>query len=98
MDYMLGFPSQKYGNDCVFVVVDWFSKMTILAPCKKSIMTEAIAKVFFECVWVHFWLPYTIISNTYNRFLNTFWSNLWSLMDTKLTKSIVFHPQLDGQT
>jgi hypothetical protein len=48
MDYMSGLPSTKRGNDCVFVVVDHFSKMEILATCKKSITMEATAKIFFE--------------------------------------------------
>jgi hypothetical protein len=48
MDYMLGLPSTKRGNDCVFVVVDCFSNMAILVSCKKSITTEATAKIFFE--------------------------------------------------
>jgi hypothetical protein len=54
MDYMLGLPSTKWGNDYVFVVVDRFSKMAILVACKKSITTEATAKLFLERVWVHF--------------------------------------------
>jgi hypothetical protein len=98
MDYMLGLPSTKWGNDCVFVVVDRFSKMVILAACKKSITTEATAKIFFERVWVHFGIPQTIVSDQDSRFLITFWSSLWSLLDTKLTKSMTFHPQIDGQT
>jgi hypothetical protein len=48
MDYMSGLPSTKRGNDCVFVVVDRFSKMVIMAACKKSITIEATAKLFFE--------------------------------------------------
>jgi hypothetical protein len=48
MDYMSGLPSTKRGNDCVFVVVDRFSKMVILAACKKNITKEATAKLFFE--------------------------------------------------
>ena len=61
MDYMSGLPSTKIGNDCVFVVMDRFSKMAILKTCRKSITTEATAKLFFEHVWVHFGLPQTII-------------------------------------
>jgi hypothetical protein len=80
------------------VVVDHFSKMAILATCKKSITMEDTAKIFFERVWVHFGIPQTIISDQDNRFLNTFWSSLWSLLDTKLTKSTAFHPHTDGQT
>jgi hypothetical protein len=72
MDYMLGFPSTKRGNDCVFVVVDHFSKVAILVACKKSITVEATAKLLFERVLVHFGIPHTIVSDKDNRFLSTF--------------------------
>ena len=48
MDYMLGLPSTKHVNDYVFVVVDKFSKMAIMAAGKKNITAEATAKLFFE--------------------------------------------------
>ena len=98
MEYMSGLPSTKRGNDYVFVVVDRFSKMTIMVTCKKSITTEATTKLFFERIWVHFVIPQTIVSDQDRRFLITFWSSLWSLLDTKLTKSMAFYPQTDGQT
>jgi hypothetical protein len=95
MDYMSDLPSTKHGNDCVFVVIDRFSKMAILTPCKKSITIEATSKLLFE---VHFGLPQTIIYDHDNRFLSTFCSSLWSMLDTKLTKLTTFHPQTDGKT
>ena len=48
MDYMSGLPSTKHNNDYVFVVVNRFSKMAIMAACKKNITTKATAKLFFE--------------------------------------------------
>ena len=65
---------------------------------QNNITAEATTKLFFDHVWVHFRLPQTIISNQDSRFLSTFWSKLWSLLDTKLTKSTIFHPQTNGQT
>jgi hypothetical protein len=97
MDYMSGLPSTKNGNDCVFVVVDRFSKMKVLTPCKKSITFEATSKLFFTHVWDNFELPHTIISDRDSRLLITFWSSLCSMMDIKLTKSTDFHPQFDGK-
>jgi hypothetical protein len=97
MDYMSGLPSTKHGNDCVFMVIDRFSKMTILTPYKKSIIAKATTKLFFERIWVHFRLQQTVISDHDSKFLSTLWPNTWSLMDTKLTESIVFHTQSDGQ-
>jgi hypothetical protein len=98
MDYMSGLPSTKHGNDFVFVVVDRFSKMVIMIACKKNITAEAIAKIFFERVWVHFGIPHSIISDQDSKFLSTFWSIPSSMLDTNLTKSTAFHPQTDGQT
>jgi hypothetical protein len=63
MEYMLGLPSTKRGNDFVFVLVDHFSKMDIMVSRKKNIIAEATAKIFFECVWLHFWIPQTIVSD-----------------------------------
>jgi hypothetical protein len=48
MDYMSGHPSTKHGNDCVFVVIDRFSKISIMMVCKKNIIAEATVKLFFE--------------------------------------------------
>jgi hypothetical protein len=48
MDYMSGIPSTKWGNDFSFLVIDHFSKMVILASCKKRNTIEATAKLFFE--------------------------------------------------
>jgi hypothetical protein len=96
MDYMSGLLSTKQGNDCVFMVIDQFSKMAILIACKKNITMVDTAKLFFKRVWVHFGIPQTIIYGWEKIFLNTFWSSLWSLLDTKLTKSTTFHPQIDG--
>ena len=98
MEYMSVLHSTKHGNDCVFVVIDLFSKMVISISCNKSITVEATAKLFFECAWVHFKLPQTIISDRDSIFLGTFYCILWSIMDSKLTQLTSFHLQTDGQT
>jgi hypothetical protein len=73
MDYMSGLPSTKRGNDCVFLVVDRFSKIEIMAACKKNITAKATTKIFFKHVWVHFGIPQTIVSDQDSQFLNTLW-------------------------
>ena len=98
MDFMSGIPSSRRGNDCIYVVVDRFSKMAIMVTCKKMISVEDTTKLLFEHVWLYLRLPKSIISDRDSRFLGNFWSSLWARMDTKLTKSTTFHPQTDGQT
>jgi hypothetical protein len=48
MDYMYGLPSTNNDNDCVFVVVDRFSKMAIITTCMKCIKMTYTSKLFFE--------------------------------------------------
>lgn len=95
MDFVGGFPLSRKGHDYLYVVVDRFSKMCILMPCKKQVIVEHTIHMFFQNVWVHFGLPTSIISNQDYHFLGEFWSTLCRLMDTKLKKSRTFHPQTD---
>ena len=98
MDFVGGLPLSKTGHDYLYVVVDRFSKMCILMPCKKQVTTEQTAQLFFQNFCVHFGLPTSIFSDRDSCFVGNFWSNLWGFMDTKLKKSIAFHPQTNGKT
>ena len=92
MDFMSSLPITKHGHDCVYVVVDRFSKLAILVDYRKAISAEETKKIFFEHVRVPFGLPKTIILDRDTQFLNKFWSSLWALMDIKITNSTTFHP------
>ena len=98
MDFMGGLPKTKRGHDYLYVVVDHFSKMVVLKPCKKTITGEEAARLVFNNVWKAFELSNSIVSDRDSRFMGWFWTTLWALMDTTLKKSIAFHPQIDGQT
>ena len=67
--------------------MDSFSKMCILILCKKKIMAEMAAHLFFQNVWVHFGLPTSIISDSDSRVIGKFWSSLWELMETETNKA-----------
>ena len=96
MDFVGGLPKSRKGHDYLYVIVDRFRKMCILIPCNKKIIAEQTTKLFFQHVWVHFWLPTSIVFDRDYRFVGKLLPSLWELMDTRLKKSIVFHPQTDG--
>lgn len=50
MDFLGGLPTTTTRFDYLFVVVDRFSKMVILIPCKKTISGEGSPKLFFHHV------------------------------------------------
>ena len=96
MEFLGGLPLSRKSYDYLYVVFDHFSKMCILMPCKKQITSEQTTPLFFQHVWVHFGLPTSIVSDRDSRFLGEFWTSLWKMMDTKLKRSVEFHPQIDG--
>jgi hypothetical protein len=98
MNFVGGLPMSKRGHEYFYVVVDRFSKMCILMPCKKQIIVEQTTNLLFIYVWVHFGLPTSIISDRDTQFLGDFWKNLWRMMDTKLKRSTAFHPQTNEHT
>jgi hypothetical protein len=90
MDFIGGLSMSMIDHDYLYVIVDRFSKMCILIPCKKHVTNEQTTPMLFTNVWVHFGLPTTIISDRDSHFLGNFWSHLWELMDTKLKKAQLF--------
>ena len=97
MDFVGGLPLSKRDHDYLYVVVDRFSKMCILMPCKRQFTAEQTTQLFFHNVWVHFGLPTSTVSDQDSHFVGNFWSSFWGFKDTKLKKSTTFHPQTDGQ-
>jgi hypothetical protein len=90
MDFVGGLPMTRGGHDYLYVVVDRFSKMCILMPCKMQITAKQTANLFFQHVWVHFGLPTSIVSDRDTRFLGDFWTSSWRTMDTKLKRTLIF--------
>lgn len=63
----------KGGNDCLFVVVDRFSKYVVMVPCKTTVTAPDVADMFFEHVVCKFGVPEKIICDRDTRFTSLFW-------------------------
>ena len=48
MDFVGGLPLPRKSHDYLYVIVDHFSKMCILMPCKKKITAEQTAYLFLQ--------------------------------------------------
>jgi len=47
MDFMGGLPTTRKGHDSLFVVIDRFSKICFLMPCKKTNNEQKAINLFF---------------------------------------------------
>jgi transposase InsO family protein len=98
MDLITALPSSSAGNDCIFVIVDRFTKMCHFEACQTTITATQLADLFCRMCWRHHGLPEEIVSDRDPRFTARFWQSFWKSIGTNLAMSSAYHPQTDGQT
>lgn len=58
IDFLGGFLSFRKGHDYLFVVVDKFSMMCVLIPCKNNITGQDVVDFFIFSSLSSFWVSY----------------------------------------
>lgn len=97
MDFITRLPRVN-GKDCIYIVVDRLTKFAHFYAITSSFTTAQVADVFFHEVFTLHGLPQNIVSDRDNKFLSTFWQEIFRLCGIVLTLSMSYHPQTDGQT
>ena len=91
-------PESSEVLDGLLVVVDRFSKQTVLIPTRKSANTKEIYRLLWERIFSVFGIPTSIISDRDKIFKTDSWKNLMRKLGTKQILSTAHHQQTDGQT
>lgn len=86
------------GLNSINVVVDQFSKMIVISPCRKDITAEETATLFMNNVWKRFGLPEKIISDRGPQFASKVTQSICKALNIRSALSTAFHPQTDGST
>jgi hypothetical protein len=84
--------------DELLVVVDKFSKQTILIPTRKTATTEEVFYLLWERVFSVFGIPDSILSDRDRIFKTERWQQLMKEVGAVQLLSTAYHQRTDGQT
>jgi len=86
------------GHEAIWVIVDRLTKTAHFLPVRMTFTMDQFARLYAkEIIRLH-GVPTSIVSDRDPRFTSNFWKSLHRAMGTKLSFSIAFHPQTDGQS
>ena len=98
MDFVTHLPRPPLGHDAVWVIVDRLTKSAHFLAMRMTFTLERFCRLYIrEIVQLH-GVPVSIVSERDPRFTAHLWKSFQKAMDTRLTMSIAFHPQTDGQS
>ena len=99
MDFILGLPLSKAGEDCIMSVTCKFSKLLTLIAGKTTFSAQDWAYLLLQRILLINWgIPKAIISDRDPKFLSDFWRELFEQLRVKLLYSTAYHPQTDGMS
>ena len=98
MDFVTHLPRTAQGHDAVWVIVDRLTKSAHFLALRMTFTLERFCRLYIrEIIRLH-GIPVSIVSDRYPRFTAHFCKSFQKPMGTRLTMSITFHPQTDGQS
>jgi IS30 family transposase len=98
MDFIVSFPCTQSSYDSIWVIVDRLTKVAHFIPIKTTYKGDKLAKLYMSRIVCLHGVPKRIVSDQGTQFTSRFWQKLHESVDTKLTFSLAYHPQTDGQT
>jgi hypothetical protein len=98
MDFIVGLPRTQKGYDSIWVIVDRLTKVTHFIPVKMTYARLQLAELYIARIVCLHGVPKKILSDRGTQFNSMFWERLHESMDTKFNFTMVYHPQMDGQT
>jgi hypothetical protein len=78
--------------------VDRLTKSAHFIPMKTTNSASELVPLYMKEVIRLHGMPKSIVSDRDSKFLSKFWESLHSALGTKLSLSVTFHPQTDGQS
>lgn len=83
MNFVEGLP-QSHSVNCIFVVVDKFTKYAHFVALKHPYSAASLAKLFIDNIYELHGLPLSIISDRDRVFTSTLWRELFKLAKVNL--------------
>jgi len=89
---------ESSGHDAVMTVMNAVSKRVYFIPTHMTVTVEGAARLFLHYVWKLHGFPKHVVSDRGPQFVALFTKELYRLLGIRISSSIAWHPQTDGQT
>ncbi|KAL8125720.1 hypothetical protein AgCh_013109 [Apium graveolens] len=98
MDFVTHLPRTFKNNDIIWAVVDRLTKSAHFLPIRETTHVHELAEIFQRDIVRLHGVPVSIITDRDMRFTSHFWKGFQQDCGTSLNFSIIYHPQIDGQS
>ena len=75
-------------KDVIVIIVDWFTKMIKLKVTTATVLSENIAKIYWDNIWKLHGVPWKVLNDRRSQFASKFIEDLIKILETK--KSIIY--------
>jgi len=97
MNFVMGLPRNKKGNDAILVIMDRLTKSALFLPMKMTNSVDKLARLYISKVIRLHGVLVSIVSDWDPRFTSRLWPSVQQAIGSNMRLSVAFRPQTDGQ-